>query len=253
MHIHLPKPMHGWRAFAGEVGIIVLGVLIALGFGQVVEQWQWHREVGETRQAIADEIAVSAVQGAERLAIEDCLRDRIGELSAKLKATDGQWSGDPIPVEPGARLEAHWDNRAMGRVYSVPLRGWSEDAWDAAKSTGALNHMGREEISAYGAFYAEVTAMRDWQTQELPLESKLAFLSVDQRLDNNSRAEALSTLGQLDALNAVVAGLSSLMLDQIKGFHLHVDRAARLDEIRHSIDAERRDRGACVKNVHVEF
>ena len=95
--------------------------------------------------------------------------------------------------------------------------------------------------------------MRDWQTQELPLESKLAFLSVDQRLDNNSRAEALSTLGQLDALNAVVAGLSSLMLDQIKGFHLHVDRAARLDEIRHSIDAERRDRGACVKNVHVEF
>ena len=31
MHIHLPKPLHGWRAFVGEVGIIVLGVLIALG------------------------------------------------------------------------------------------------------------------------------------------------------------------------------------------------------------------------------
>ena len=30
MHIHLPKPLHGWRAFLGEVGIIVLGVLIAL-------------------------------------------------------------------------------------------------------------------------------------------------------------------------------------------------------------------------------
>jgi hypothetical protein len=30
MHVHLPKPLHGWRAFAGEVGIIVLGVLIAL-------------------------------------------------------------------------------------------------------------------------------------------------------------------------------------------------------------------------------
>jgi hypothetical protein len=33
MHFHLPKPLHGWREFAGEVGIIVLGVLIALGAG----------------------------------------------------------------------------------------------------------------------------------------------------------------------------------------------------------------------------
>jgi hypothetical protein len=31
MHFHLPKPLHGWREFAGEVGIIVVGVLIARG------------------------------------------------------------------------------------------------------------------------------------------------------------------------------------------------------------------------------
>lgn len=31
MHFHLPKPLHGWREFVGEVGIIVLGGLIALG------------------------------------------------------------------------------------------------------------------------------------------------------------------------------------------------------------------------------
>ena len=28
------KPLHGWRTFWGEVGIIVLGVLIALGAQQ---------------------------------------------------------------------------------------------------------------------------------------------------------------------------------------------------------------------------
>lgn len=22
MHLHLPKPLHGWREFAGEIGII---------------------------------------------------------------------------------------------------------------------------------------------------------------------------------------------------------------------------------------
>ena len=30
MHFHFPKPLHGWREFVGEVGIIVIGVLIAL-------------------------------------------------------------------------------------------------------------------------------------------------------------------------------------------------------------------------------
>ena len=33
MSIHIPKPLHGWREFVGEVGIIVIGVLIALGGG----------------------------------------------------------------------------------------------------------------------------------------------------------------------------------------------------------------------------
>ena len=37
MHFHLPKPLHGWREFAGEVGIIVLGVLIALGAEQLIQ------------------------------------------------------------------------------------------------------------------------------------------------------------------------------------------------------------------------
>lgn len=34
MHLKLPKPLHGWRAFAGEVGIVVLGVILALAFGE---------------------------------------------------------------------------------------------------------------------------------------------------------------------------------------------------------------------------
>ena len=253
MHVQIPKPLHGWRAFIGEVGIIVLGVLIALGFGQVVEQGQWHRDVGSARQAIADELADSAAQGAERLAIEDCLRSRVGELSARLFATNGQWSADPLALAPGAQLTPHWDDRSMGRVYSVPLRGWSQDAWDTAKSTGAIDHMPHGEVAGYSAVYAEIAKIRDLQDQELGFESKLAFLSVDQQLESGARTEALGTLGQLDALNAVISGLSSLMIEQIKGLHLQVDRVARSEELKASIASERRYRGACVKDVQLRF
>jgi hypothetical protein len=31
MHIHKPKPLHGVREFLSEIGVIVVGVLIALG------------------------------------------------------------------------------------------------------------------------------------------------------------------------------------------------------------------------------
>ena len=57
MHFHLPKPLHGWRAFAGEVGIIVVGVLIALAAEQVVEDWHWHQKVGIVRQSLMGELA----------------------------------------------------------------------------------------------------------------------------------------------------------------------------------------------------
>lgn len=253
MPVRLPKPLHGWRAFAGEVGIIVLGVLIALGFGQIAEQWQWHQEVGTARQALANELAAAANQSAGRIAVEDCLRDRIGELTRRLNATDGRWSADPMPFGRGVPPTPHWDNRSIGRVYDVPLVGWSQDAWDTAKSSGVLDHMSREELASYSAVYGEIAAIRDLQTQQLLLESKLSYLSSDQRLDNISRTDALGTLGQLDALNAVTTGLSSLIIDQVQALRLHVDRAASARDLRQTFVDERRYRGRCVKDVPVRF
>ena len=40
MHVHLPKPLRGWREFIGEVGIIVIGVLIALAADQIAEFYE---------------------------------------------------------------------------------------------------------------------------------------------------------------------------------------------------------------------
>ena len=55
MHIHLPKPLHGWREFVGEVGIIVAGVLIALGAEQVVEAVHHRSQVHEATKKLRAE------------------------------------------------------------------------------------------------------------------------------------------------------------------------------------------------------
>lgn len=253
MHVHLPKPLHGWRAFVGEVGIIVLGVLIALGFEQMVEQWRWRRETATTRQALASELVAAARQGAERLAVEDCLRDRIGRLAARLNDSHGRWAADPLPRGSGAQPAPHWDNIRMMRVYGAPAKGWSQDAWDTAKSTGVLDHMSREEVATYSAVYGEVGAIRLFQDQEIPIQSKLSFLSVDQQLDNRSRIDALQTLGQLDELNTTITGLSSLLVEQIKRLNLHVDRRAFSHDLKETINRQRQYRGACVKDIRIEI
>ena len=70
MDIHRPKYVHGWRELLKEIGIIVIGVVIALGAEQVVESlhWMYQVEAGEAalKEAFvreADNMALRKVQG----------------------------------------------------------------------------------------------------------------------------------------------------------------------------------------------
>lgn len=81
MHFHLPKPLHGWREFAGEVGIIVLGVLIALGFEQVVETLHWRSELAAFRSALNREVARDLEYYDYRISQRACISRRIDDLN----------------------------------------------------------------------------------------------------------------------------------------------------------------------------
>jgi len=80
MQFKLPKPLHGWREFVGEVGIIVLGVLIALSAQQVVETMQTHQRIRETREALNAELSRDLAAFEWRVSQRNCLRSRVGEL-----------------------------------------------------------------------------------------------------------------------------------------------------------------------------
>jgi hypothetical protein len=79
MHFHLPKPLHGWREFAGEVGIIVIGVLIALGAEQVVETLHWRHEVSLFRNSVDHEIANDLGTYVYRMRENGCVDTRVAQ------------------------------------------------------------------------------------------------------------------------------------------------------------------------------
>ena len=84
MHVHLPKPLHGWREFAGQVGIIVLGVLIALGAEQLIQTIHSRSEVAQFRSAVDLELATTLAAYRYRIEQEPCVKRRLDELGTWL-------------------------------------------------------------------------------------------------------------------------------------------------------------------------
>jgi len=106
MHFHLPKPLHGWRAFFGEVGIIVLGVLIALSAEQVAEWFHWQSKLRESEAAIARDLALASDLASERVAIARCSEHRLVFLRSAILASGEQafpGRGNPPALEEELR------------------------------------------------------------------------------------------------------------------------------------------------------
>lgn len=150
MHVHLPKPLHGWREFMGEVGIIVVGVLIALTAEQVAESWHWHNEAREARVALRAEIQDDDLpQAYARLAMAPCADAKLDDIQ---RALDG--GADRSGVA------------ALTRSFLPPVRTWDTQAWEAVIATGSLGHSGSEELIRWSLPYRLVKVLGDRNAAE---------------------------------------------------------------------------------------
>jgi len=80
MAMRFPAPLNGWRAFAGEVGTIVLGVLLALGAQELMQELHWRSEVKQTRRALDGELARDLAAFNYRHRNKACTAERLAEL-----------------------------------------------------------------------------------------------------------------------------------------------------------------------------
>ncbi len=162
MHVHLPKPLHGWRAFVGEVGVIVLGVLIALGAQQVVESMHEREDIAQLRSAFRAELADDRARWEDMRASDPCTLQRLGALE--------RWAAN-APV--GARIE---------RSFHLMLWNMHSSAWDIAKTSAATAKIPLRERLIYGDLYAAIDNWRDYLGEERVNAVELSALvaSADQ-------------------------------------------------------------------------
>ena len=159
MDIHKPKPVHGWREFVGEVGIIVLGVLIALGAEQSVEALHWRHEAVVERAVLRQEVAdnLSAVQ--DRILLEPCVQKRLLELGQVLARAS---RNEPLGLTGPAGLP-------------LPVSG-AKGGWNIAVAGQGLSHMPNEEQLGFSNAFSNYENWDAMRREEREAWVRLAVL-----------------------------------------------------------------------------
>lgn len=158
MAFHLPRPLHGWRAFIGEIGVIVLGVLIALGAGKVVDALQWKELVKQENASLDEEIQRDHGALLARAMMQRCIDRRLAQI------------GDVF-----TRHDAHQPLKPIAPIGRPTVFSGSKSALTMATADESLVHMPierkRELYSAYGAYDAFASVAEEERTEWIAMQS----------------------------------------------------------------------------------
>jgi hypothetical protein len=165
MHFHLPKPLHGWREFAGEVGIIVIGVLIALAAEQAVETIRARSQVDQLRGALNGELADDRARWEEMRSEDPCTLHRLDLIE--------QW----VATAPR--------DARVSNAFNPQLWNMHSSAWDLAKTSSVTERVPLHDRLTYASLYSAVDNWRDLLMQERENARQLeALLSTADQPEN---------------------------------------------------------------------
>jgi hypothetical protein len=155
MELHAPEsPIHSFKDFAIHIAVVTCGILIALGLEGVREAVHNRTLVRETRENVRFEMNVN---------LKDCKDEipRISLYNAQLKSL--------IFDLPSLNQHPEQINTRLAAIEN-PGYFFTANSWQSALSTGALEHMSTDEVTAYGGVAESIriySAMqRDAQMQE---------------------------------------------------------------------------------------
>lgn len=196
MRFNLPKPQNGWSEFAWQVCIVVIGVLTALGAEQIVETLHWQAQARETETVLEAEIQDSANAVAERIAVNQCLRNQLGNLRKASDATA------PSRFTPPADVR-----RVFPDLYATPWRAWAQGGWGSATASGVLNRLPTERLYAYAQVYKAIEDMDGIVRRERETKSGLSLI-LAREMSPEQSGTVLMALTDLDRARAdmLVAG-----------------------------------------------
>jgi hypothetical protein len=201
MDIHKPKPIHNWREFLKEVGIIVLGVCIALAAEQAVEWWHWNNRVRDAVEAMRLELRDDdGPQAFARQAMRGCY---VSQLDAIQGAVE---TGRP-------RREIV----ALVNDYYPPSPTWDSHAWNVVLSSDVGAHVPPAQMMKWSGPYAFVPALAQRNAQEREDKTALQLTHREgEKLSAGETEAMLAAVAKLRQDNTGMYGFSGALLRRMR-------------------------------------
>jgi hypothetical protein len=212
--VHKPKTPQTWGELVSEIGIIVLGVLIALGAEQAVEILHWRHQVSEARIAMRGELTVSAGYAYSHRAIYKCNAEALGQLREALLKSGPAWKG-----------------RLMR--YEALRWGWDTSAWRTALASGTLAHMDPGEVNNFASAYQFPQGFAEQEAHDQDDAAELGLLAYDLNLGDGTRGRMLAAVSRAERENWLIAVGAKQFLEQSAALG-----AAPLEAEKQKLDAQ---------------
>jgi len=208
MRFLLPKPIHGWRAFWGEVGIIVLGVLIALAAQQLAEDYQQKQRLAEADRAIALELGEAVGQATVKLRTYLCTENTLSKIGSIV--SDAERIGRLPP---------------LGEIPLPRRFTWPSGAWQTLQDGNVAALEPRDRLQGLSVIYSLIEFLDREQYREYDVWTDLYQLVGPGRGFSASDAStARSSIGQARMLNRLVTLHSLLVIQTAQSYGIRVDR-----------------------------
>jgi hypothetical protein len=174
MDIHRPKVVRTLRELGVEIGVIVLGVLIALAAEQAVDAWRWHEQATDGEAALKENFGRVVQNAYEFEAQESCVAARLTRLEAIIETSAR--SGRLPPVTEFGR---------------PPFSPWRNNVWPALAAAQLPTHLPREKAIAYANIATQSDYLADLSDQELDQWQTLSTMVGPGRRLSDVEAETL--------------------------------------------------------------
>jgi len=204
MHFHLPKPLHGWREFLGEVGIIVIGVLIALAAEQAIELLHWKHVAAAARVSVGEELKEEVFWASEMVITQPCVDRQLQQLETAVLAPG---AFKPVPSYSEGQLSF---------AFRAPSRPWSTSIWQSMSSDGTAAHFDRKTRLGLALTYSLVVYLREHNATAEQLKERLSALSRPIELDVATRANLVADIEQDRNLYQLMALVSDQTIGQVE-------------------------------------
>lgn len=176
MEVHRPKAIHSWRELVVEIGVIVVGVVIALAAEQVVEALRWAEQVRVGETALKNNFRRVVDNAAELEAQQDCIERRLAALSTLV-----EHASETGRLPPVASLS------------QPPFSPWRNAVWGSLVAGGVVLHLPSSRALNYSGLAVRSDYLADLSDREQDQWNILETIVGPGRRLSDVEAETLRT------------------------------------------------------------